>query len=177
VITNGTGSVTSSPAFLIVNIPPYISEQPQSQTVKAGAEASFFVGVGGSEPFTYQWRFHGTNLPGATSSSYSRAPVQTNHTGPYSVLITNVAGWTVSSNAALTVMPPTIIVIQSLALLPDRRARLIVHGETNQNCAIEHSTNLNGWTELIELLNTNGIIEIIDDSASNAPLRFYRARQ
>jgi len=53
---------------------------------------------------TYQWRFNGGNIPGATSSSFTIAYVQTNHAGNYSVTITNQAGWAISTNATLTVL-------------------------------------------------------------------------
>ncbi|MGA2244039.1 MAG: hypothetical protein ABSH48_03480 [Verrucomicrobiota bacterium] len=40
-----------------------ITNQPASQAVWAGAQATFTVGVSGTGPFTYQWQFNGTNLP------------------------------------------------------------------------------------------------------------------
>ena len=42
---------------------PVITNQPASQTNAPGTSASFSVGVTGTGPFAYQWRFNGTNLP------------------------------------------------------------------------------------------------------------------
>ncbi|MHB8519486.1 MAG: NHL domain-containing protein [Limisphaerales bacterium] len=42
---------------------PTITEQPASQTILQGANATLSVAVSGAGPFTYQWRFNGTNLP------------------------------------------------------------------------------------------------------------------
>jgi hypothetical protein len=49
---------------------PEISQQPASQTVIAGSNATFTVFACGSPPLIYQWFFNGTNLlAGATNSS------------------------------------------------------------------------------------------------------------
>ena len=42
---------------------PVITNQPASQTNLVGTTVSFSVTVNGTGPFTYQWRFNGTNLP------------------------------------------------------------------------------------------------------------------
>ena len=78
--------------------PPVIITQPASLAVWPGSNAAFSVVIDGTPPFGYQWRFNGTNIPGATSrcylksSSYTRTNVQPGWLGNYSVLITNSAG-------------------------------------------------------------------------------------
>ena len=54
-----SGSVTSRVASLAVMLPP----EPANQTVIRGDTATFSVAVSGPGPFTYQWRWNGTNLP------------------------------------------------------------------------------------------------------------------
>lgn len=54
------------PASLLAQL---ITNQPATQFVWAGGNATFSVGVSGSGPFTYQWRHNGTNLPQGTISS------------------------------------------------------------------------------------------------------------
>jgi hypothetical protein len=66
---------------------------------------------------------------------------------------------------------------RSIDLLADGCAHLVVAGPTGAACAIDGSSNFVNWFELLNLLNTNGTLEVVDDSASNAPTRFYRARQ
>ncbi|HYG34662.1 MAG TPA: immunoglobulin domain-containing protein, partial [Clostridia bacterium] len=104
VVANAVGSITSSNALLTVNVPPSITNQPQSQTVLLGSNVTFSVGATGTSPLSYQWRFGNSNILGATSSTYTRTNVQTSHAGSYSVVVTNVAGSMTSSNALLTVL-------------------------------------------------------------------------
>jgi endonuclease/exonuclease/phosphatase family metal-dependent hydrolase len=111
VVTNNLGSVTSSVASLIVGIAPTISAQPQSQNTNAGATIGFSVTTSGSPAPNYQWRLNANPISGATSSSYTRTNVQPADTGDYSVLVTNVAGSVVSSNATLTVNSGTPLII------------------------------------------------------------------
>src|SRR5207253_4912711 len=97
------GSISSNTA-------PAISLQPQSQTVTQGNIVNFTVTATGSPTLIYQWLFNGTNISGATASSYSKTNVQPVDGGPYRVVITNNSGSITSSVAILTVTnpPPTI---------------------------------------------------------------------
>jgi hypothetical protein len=103
VVTNTLGTVTSSNALLAFNVAPEIAAQPESVSVVAGSNVTFTVSATGTAPLSYQWVFAGTNLPGATASSYTRLNAQTADAGTYAVIVTNVAGGTTSSNAVLTV--------------------------------------------------------------------------
>jgi beta-mannanase/fibronectin type 3 domain-containing protein len=85
------------------NTPPSITTQPRSQTVNVGANVTFSVGATGTAPLSYQWRFNGGSISGATSSSYTKNNVQTSDAGNYSVVVTNAYGSVTSSNAVLTV--------------------------------------------------------------------------
>ena len=108
VVTNSYGMAVSSNATLTV-LPITIVGQPQSQTVLAGATATFNVGVDGSQPWFYQWLFNGTNLPDATNNPLILSNVVLSQSGLYSVVVTNSYGMAVSSNATLTVLPITIV--------------------------------------------------------------------
>jgi uncharacterized lipoprotein YddW (UPF0748 family) len=90
--------------------PPTITNQPAGRTVNQGASTTFTVGATGATPLSYQWRFEGTNLAGATTSSFTRVNAQSSHEGDYSVVITNVAGAVTSNPAFLLVNLPPIIV-------------------------------------------------------------------
>ncbi len=95
------GSCLSQPGL------PVITNGPQSQTVTQGASASFSVGVRSLTYLTYQWRFFGTNLAGATDSALKLMNVQVWQAGPYSVVVSNSYGPATSTNAILTVaLPP-----------------------------------------------------------------------
>lgn len=109
VVTNSAGSITSSVASLTVTAAvsaPSIVTQPQGQTVTAGSAASFSVSVGGTAPFTYQWKKDGVNLSGATAANLGLASTQSSDAGTYSVVVTNSAGSVTSAGASLTVNAP-----------------------------------------------------------------------
>jgi hypothetical protein len=99
---------------------PFIITQPISQRVTKNFSATFNVVAGGTPNLHYQWRFNGVPISGATNSSYTLASVQPSNAGPYSVLVTNVFGSVLSSNAVLRVnLPPVpIITVSPLANFP-----------------------------------------------------------
>jgi hypothetical protein len=79
---------------------------PASQAVPLNEDAVFSVSVLGNRPLSYQWRFNGTNLLGATSSTLYLERVQSNRVGNYSVLVSNQVGSATSQVATLTLLPP-----------------------------------------------------------------------
>jgi HYDIN/CFA65/VesB family protein/glycosyl hydrolase family 123/carboxypeptidase family protein/Ig-like domain-containing protein len=107
VVSNTAGSVTSSTATLTVNaaaVAPSITTQPASQTVTAGQTATFSVAATGTAPLSYQWQKSGTNIAGATSTSYTTPATTTSDSGStFQVVVTNSAGSVTSSAATLTV--------------------------------------------------------------------------
>jgi purine nucleoside phosphorylase len=112
VVTNSWGSMTSAVATLTVLVPPGITTQPQSQAVVVGQSPTFSVTASGTAPFSYQWRFNGTALPGATSLALTLSNVQSNKAGSYLVVVTNAAGSVTSAVATLAVYVPAGIATQ-----------------------------------------------------------------
>jgi hypothetical protein len=104
------GSAGKCPA-----IAPALTSQPASQTVLAGATATFTVTATGTPPLSYQWGFNGTNIAGATGTSLTLSNVQPAQAGTYSVQVTNAYGSTNSANAILTVTSPPPACIQAPA--------------------------------------------------------------
>jgi endonuclease/exonuclease/phosphatase family metal-dependent hydrolase len=105
-ITNAFGVANSDTADLSVvgySEPPGISGQPQSQIVNAGENVAFTVEAAGAPPLSYQWRFNGAVVAGATDSTLSLFSVTTNQTGIYTVTVSNHGGSTNSQPAMLTV--------------------------------------------------------------------------
>ena len=176
VVSNIAGSVASSNAALTVYRAPMISLQPQSQSVALGSNALFTIFATGTAPLGYQWRFIGTNINGATSASYTRFNVQTNHAGDYSVVISNIAGAATSDPATLTVLLPIPLRFQTIASLPGGGIRLVWSGDTNSPGILQGSSNLSSWWDLGPGTATNGYFEFLDFSASNAFERSYRTR-
>ncbi len=116
-VANFTGTalnlVTVSATNQTFTVPTIVS-QPTSKTVVSGQPATFNVTAAGTRPFSYQWRFNGTNLAGATSSILALSNVQTNQAGDYRVVVTNLAGSVTSSIAVLTVQPISDLIITDL---------------------------------------------------------------
>ena len=112
VVTNAAGTVTSSEARLAVSanvVAPGISSQPENQSVTAGQSASFSVSATGTSPFGYQWKKNGTEIPGATSSSYTlSATSSADHDAVFVVVVSNSEGHVTSSEARLTVTPVAV---------------------------------------------------------------------
>lgn len=108
-VTDSLGAVTSAVATLTVLLPPNITTQPTNQLVIAGSNAAFSVVATGSVPLSYQWYFN-TNTPqaAATNASLLVTNATTGNAGFYSVVVTNAAGSTTSSFAALAVNRPPV---------------------------------------------------------------------
>jgi hypothetical protein len=104
-VSNAGGSASSGSAALTVSpAPPTISADPADQTVAAGATATFSVTASGSAPLAYQWRKNGTNIGGATASSYTTpATVFADQGASYACVVSNAAGSVTSAAAVLTV--------------------------------------------------------------------------
>ncbi|HEX2734315.1 MAG TPA: lectin-like protein [Polyangiaceae bacterium] len=85
---------------------PVITQQPQSITVHAGQVASFSVTATGTG-LSYQWQRNGTNIAGATASTYSLTTTLANNGQQFRVIVTNAAGSVISSTATLTVVACT----------------------------------------------------------------------
>jgi Immunoglobulin domain/NHL repeat/Immunoglobulin I-set domain len=116
VVTNMLGSVTSSTANLVVNVPVTITTQPVSISKTVGAAASFSVTASGTAPLTYQWRKDGSNIAGATSATYTIPSINAAHAASYDVIVTNVVGSIVSSGVMLNVNTPVAITTQPIDL-------------------------------------------------------------
>ena len=91
--------------------PPFISTQPQDATAYSTFPATFSVTANGTVPLAYQWLKNGTNITGANGSSYTIASTSASDAGIYTVMVTNLYGSILSSNANLVVLdaPPTTV--------------------------------------------------------------------
>ena len=91
---------------------PVITEEPQSRTVKPGANVQFKVGAVGPGPLRYQWQFNGANIPSATARTLSFYATSS-RAGSYSALVSDSAGNTqITQPASLEVQPRPVILGQ-----------------------------------------------------------------
>ena len=90
--------------FALGGTAPSLGTQPTNRIVLAGTAVDFSVTASGTSPLRYQWRFNGSDLPGATVAVFSLTKAAAENIGAYSVLVSNDYGAVVSSNAMLTVV-------------------------------------------------------------------------
>ncbi|RME92917.1 MAG: hypothetical protein D6766_09180, partial [Verrucomicrobia bacterium] len=82
---------------------PRITAQPESTAGAPGGTVAFSVEVVGTEPLSYQWRFNGQNIAGATDPTLVLENLTEEQAGEYSVVISNRVGSAVSRPARLVV--------------------------------------------------------------------------
>jgi hypothetical protein len=95
-----------SPAEVAIIAPPSFrfDIKPASQGAFVGDDVLFTAAA--NMTATYQWRFNGTNLAGATSTSLALTNVQFTSAGPYTIVASNATfGAITSAPAILTVSP------------------------------------------------------------------------
>lgn len=103
---------------------PTITSQPSSATVIAPDTATFAVAATGASPLGFQWRRGGTDIPGATSSSYTTPPTTPADTGAaYSVRVSNAAGSVTSATAVLSITAPPAGALERFTMLQAGVAR------------------------------------------------------
>ena len=115
VVTGGCGNTTSNTAAFTLNPVTSITTQPTASPQCTGTNATFTVAGAGHNALSYQWRFNGTPIGGATNASYTASNITSANAGQYSVVVTGGCGSVTSSNAQLTVQPATNIATQPSA--------------------------------------------------------------
>ena len=109
-VVNACATVESTPVALTVNGPVEITSQPQSQTQRVGATATFRVVAAGTPPLTYQWRRNGTDILGQTTDTMTVPTVSlADDQAGFDVIVSNVVGAVPSTVARLTVVQPPVI--------------------------------------------------------------------
>lgn len=104
IVSNSTGSVTSSVAVLNILTAPSIAVQPVNQSLLVASNLILSVTAAGTAPLAYNWFFNQSNvLQTGASSNFTINGVGTNNAGAYSVIITNAYGSTTSQVATVTV--------------------------------------------------------------------------
>ena len=104
--------VTALDAFLEPLVPPFVTVQPQSQSVSAGTNATLSVTALGTPPLFYQWYQGtrgdtGTPVVGATNNVFASPILTTNAT--FWVRVSEISNSTDSATATVTVLfPPQI---------------------------------------------------------------------
>ena len=154
------------PAYLVGMQPfslvarPRITHQPADLSVTAGHTAVFQVGVSGTPPFTYQWRFNGARMDGETRPSLVISNVSSLHEGDYSVAVINPAGAVTSEAATLTVLPrdtePPVITLTSPLPGVTTNPRITLAGTATDNVGVTRVEGTRNGQPVGPISLTNG---------------------
>ena len=142
--------------------PPVINSQPQSVQALRGTDVSLSVVATAADlPLTYQWRFNGSRLPGATNPSLSLPGVEASAAGDYDVVIASPESWVISGTARVSLLSPPVFNLQPMPVtvssgqnilltssvsstlpftLQWRRNGVVLLGETNASLSIPSAT-------------------------------------
>ena len=133
-VSNTEGQVASSAATLTVSdtaMAPAITTQPAAQSVTAGQTATFSVIATGTS-LKYQWKKGGTDIAGATASTYTTPATSMADSGAvFTVVVSNSVGSVTSSNATLTVTAAVVVpVVVAPAIDTQPAAQTVTEGQT-----------------------------------------------
>ena len=115
---------------------PAITGQPLSQTVVLGDTVAFSVMTTGLLPLTNQWELNASNLTdngritGSQSNALTITNVQFADAGSYTVMVTNVAGGTIS-------LPATLVVLRKMPAITWANAAPITYGAAVNDVATQ----------------------------------------
>ena len=123
------------------------------------------------EPATFQWRFNGTAITGATSANYTLTAVTSANAGSYTVTVTNAGGSLTSTASVLTVTAatPTIAYLSNASVLARAGMQasditLLIHGTTlATNALIERKGARTA------LITTAGFRDVLEIGRGNRP--------
>ncbi|HEY2951833.1 MAG TPA: lamin tail domain-containing protein, partial [Verrucomicrobiae bacterium] len=169
VVFNDAGSAASAVAHLTVVRPPTILTQPVNQSVFPGSNGTFSVTASGNGILRYQWRFNGTNIPGATAASYVVLNAQPVHEGDYTVMVTDGEGPALSAVARLTLVLHPIFTLQ-----PTNRTAIVKLGvPTNvtfsasavSSTPVRYLWRFNG-TNILDATNSSLTVSNVQESSA-----------
>lgn len=181
-VFNASSAAMSLPAVLSVFPPPvFITLPPPLLNVLATSNTLFSCTATGNGAVSFQWRFNGTNVPGATTNTFAPPTARRRDSGTYNVAVTDSRGTVVSSNIVFRVRVPQRVVPP--APLPGQGFRLMFGDQDGQplvssdatNFIVQFTTNFTTWTTLPGGLTTsNGLLVLDDAPGTNTTRRFYR---
>jgi lysophospholipase L1-like esterase len=125
---------------------PVITTPPASQLVVAGASVTFSVAALATQPLSYQWRFNGAALTGATNTNLALSNAQPTNGGSYTVVVTDSAASVTSAVAVLTVLVPPAITAQPQSLTNVTGATASFTAATTGSTPLNYQWRLNGAT-------------------------------
>ena len=150
---------------------PNITNQPVNQSVSAGVNATFTVGVSNPAGVAYQWQFNqtdisdGGNLSGTTTKTLTITGVSAADVGHYRVRLTNGGGTVLSTDGTLAIVGINFYPV------------VTIDGKIGDTYRVDYSTALapTTWIPLSTNLLTMSPQLVLDASSPGSNTRFYQA--
>jgi len=157
---------------------PSMTIQPWDRSVPQGANSSFGAKAVGLQSMSYQWRFNGSDIAGATQDTMSISNAQLANAGTYTLAVSNEVGVTTSRRAKLVVASGSPNPEPSLVVMPINNGilRLRVSGAIGPDYILQGSGNLKDWLNLQTNSAVSMPFDFVDTSLGSATNRFYRVR-
>ena len=174
---NGVTSTAFGPfyaSYAFIGLAPYITGQPQPQTVSAGDTATFTVTATSSIPLSYFWQKANVPIPGQNSETLVISNVTSNDVAQYSVIVSNQLGFVASAPATLTVTPGA-----SLQLTISSPGLLNLLGDTGVTWQVQSrdSVATGTWLPLGNVFLDTNPKPFTDTNSLSTSNRFYRAQK
>ena len=171
-----SGSIGTTSFEWEENSAPQFMLQPQPTNILAGSNVTF-TAVAAPAIISYQWKFNGANIAGATNSAYTIDSPSTNQTGNYSANATNAWGWTNSTAAWLQVYASATPVLSGYSI-SNNKLSFTVSGITNSIYLVQATTNiatLTNWVNIYTGMVTYIYLDPAGVTNKNYLQRYYRA--
>jgi alpha-tubulin suppressor-like RCC1 family protein len=189
VATNAHGSKTGAPFTVIIAYPPSVTTHPVSQTVNAGASASFTAAFSGAPAPALQWEVSTNGGPAWTPvASATNATLTLNninasmHLGQYRCVAENLHGTAVTDTAMLSVIyaPVHHNGITSQGVVAGHDVTLSADASGNPAPAYRWQISTNGggtWHDLSDNINYHGASsDMLDISNVTTGMNGYKYR-
>ncbi len=138
-------------AIWTMDATPMVCVQPEPQSILEGQTLSLNAWAAGFSIQSYQWRFNGFNIPGATNEIYTQTSARTNLSGLYDLVVSGAGGSTTSAVARViinAVSPPQPIVFKPVMQLPGGQLQINFTGPAGLAYTLESATNLLNWERI-----------------------------
>ncbi|HEV7927213.1 MAG TPA: immunoglobulin domain-containing protein [Verrucomicrobiae bacterium] len=154
---------------------PSILNPPAFQDVPQGATATFSVVADGTPPLIYQWLLNGSEISGATNSSYTVSNAQPANSGNYSIIVTNAYGSITSAPAPLSLAivprPAALIDVAFTTASATAKTGFAATGVSANDYWNTCTSSINSEDSFTEGVMTN--LEFVDRALSGAGLTAY----
>jgi hypothetical protein len=166
VVTNASAcSSTSTATVVTVNALPTATITPATATTFCQG-GSVVLNANAGAGLTYQWKLNGTNITGATSSSYTA-----NASGSYTVVVTNASTCSVTSTATVVTVNalPTATITPATATTFCQGGSVVLNANTGAGLSYQWRLNgnpISGATSSSYTANASGSYTVVVTNAS-----------